>query len=63
MHKGQLATLKDVLKHYNEAPASMIGHNEAKPLKLTLHEQTQLERYLTTLEASQASESKWLKAH
>ena len=62
MHKGQLATLKDVLKHYNEAPASMIGHNEAKPLKLTLHELTQLERFLTTLEASQASESKWLKA-
>ena len=62
MHKGQLATLKDVLKHYSEAPASMIGHNEAKPLKLTLHELTQLERFLTTLEASQASDSKWLKA-
>ena len=62
MHKGQLATLNDVVRHYNEAPASMIGHNEAKPLKLTLHELTQLERFLMPLEALQAAESKWVKA-
>ena len=40
----------------------MIGHNEAKPLELTLHELTQLERFLMTLEAIQAAESKWVKA-
>ena len=62
MHKGQLATLNDVVRHYNEAPPSMIGHNEAKPLKLTLHELTQLEKFLMTLEALQAAESKWFKA-
>jgi cytochrome c peroxidase len=50
-HKGQLATLADVLEHYNEAPDAMIGHNEAKPLDLGRGELQQLEAFLMTLEA------------
>ncbi len=51
MHKGQLATIADVLQHYNEAPDSMIGHNEAKPLGLGSRELSQLESFLGTLAA------------
>jgi cytochrome c peroxidase len=50
-HAGQLATLRDVLEHYNEAPDAMIGHNEAKPLGLRARELLQLEAFLATLEA------------
>ena len=51
MHQGQLATIADVLVHYNEAPDAMIGHNEAKPLGLSERELGQLEAFLTTLSA------------
>jgi cytochrome c peroxidase len=50
MHKGQLATLMDVLTHYNEAPDAMIGHNEAEPLNLSRRELRQLEAFLGTLD-------------
>ena len=49
MHKGQLATIADVLVHYNEAADAMIGHNEAKPLGLSRRELSQLEAFLDTL--------------
>ncbi len=49
MHKGQLATLAEVLLHYNEAPDAMIGHNEAEPLGLGKRELRQLEAFLRTL--------------
>lgn len=49
MHKGQVATLMEVLSHYNEAPDAMIGHNEAKPLNLSDRELRQLEAFLKTL--------------
>ena len=51
MHKGQLATLADVLRHYNDAPDAMIGHNEAKPLSLNSRQLSQLEAFLLTLAA------------
>ena len=51
MHKGQLATLADVLEHYNEAPDAMIGHNEAEPLGLNESELQQVEAFLNTLAA------------
>jgi cytochrome c peroxidase len=51
MHKGQLATIADVLNHYNEASDAMIGHNEAKPLGFGDRELGQLETFLTTLAA------------
>ncbi|MDH3416445.1 MAG: hypothetical protein OEM64_09080 [Gammaproteobacteria bacterium] len=56
MHKGQLATLADVLQHYNEAPDAMIGHNEAKPLGLGARELQKLEAFLNTLTASVAAD-------
>jgi len=49
MHKGQVATLSEVLVHYNDAPDAMIGHNEAKPLGLSARELWQLEAFLRTL--------------
>ena len=51
MHKGQVATLAEALQHYNEAADAMIGHNEAKPLKLSSRELRQLEAFLKTLTA------------
>lgn len=62
MHKGQLATLHAVLEHYNEAPPAMIGHNEAKPLKLRAGELRQLEAFLLTLSAPPAIGQQWLRA-
>lgn len=60
MHKGQLPTLTDVLRHYNEAPTAIIGHNEAKPLNLTLTELSQLEAFLQTLDGPVAAGNEWL---
>ena len=54
-HKGQVATLADMLTHYNEAPDAMIGHNEAKPLGLSERELGQLEAFLKTLAAPVAA--------
>jgi cytochrome c peroxidase len=50
-HQGQLATLADVLAHYNAAPDAMIGHNEAEPLGLGARELAQIEAFLHTLAA------------
>jgi cytochrome c peroxidase len=61
MHKGQLATLADVLEHYNKAPAAMIGHSEAKPLGLRGWELKALEAFLQTLAAPLATDPKWLR--
>jgi cytochrome c peroxidase len=49
MHAGQLATLSDVLAHYNHAPAAPAGHTEIKPLRLNARELRQLEVFLRTL--------------
>lgn len=49
MHAGQLATLPEVLRHYNRAPAAPGGHTELKPLKLNDRELSQLEAFLRTL--------------
>jgi len=49
MHKGQVATLAEALAHYNSAPDAMIGHNEAKPLRLSGRQLRQLEAFLRTL--------------
>ena len=50
-HKGQIATLGDMLIHYNLAPEAMIGHNEAEPLNLSARELAHLEAFLLTLSA------------
>ena len=54
-------TLADVLDHYNEAPAAMIGHNEAKPLGLSRTELRQLGAFLETLAAPLATPEEWLR--
>lgn len=52
MHQGQLASLREVLQHYNAAPPAVIGHNEVEqPLRLSRRELRQLEAFLHTLEA------------
>ena len=54
MHEGQLATLKEVIRHYNLAAPALVGHNQAKPLKLSRREIEDLEAFLLTLDATSA---------
>ena len=49
MHAGQLATLREVLNHYNRAPAAAVGQTELKPLGFSDAELDQLEAFLRTL--------------
>ncbi|MEA2490034.1 MAG: cytochrome c peroxidase [Acidobacteriota bacterium] len=49
MHAGQFATLEEVVAHYNRATAAPSGHNEIKPLRLSVREQQQLVAFLRTL--------------
>jgi cytochrome c peroxidase len=49
MHAGQLATLDDVIEHYNRALVAVVGHNEAKPLALRAVEKRQLKTFLDSL--------------
>ena len=62
MHKGQMATLAQVLDHYNRAPLAMIGHNETEPLNLSRRELKQLESFLESLAAPIATPPEWLEA-
>jgi cytochrome c peroxidase len=62
-HKGQHATLAEVIDLYNRAPLAMIGHNEAEEkLGLSRRERKQLEAFLNALDAPIAANPKWLKA-
>ena len=61
MHQGQLATLEDVVRHYERAPLAMIGHNEAKALSLSRRERAQLVAFLETLSAPPATAPHWLE--
>jgi len=56
MHKGQLATLREVLQHYNVAAPAVIGHNDAEPLGLSRRELRWLEAFLHTLDAPVAGD-------
>jgi cytochrome c peroxidase len=49
MHAGQLATLKNVIDHYNRAPKAPTGDSEVAPLGLSSSEATQLEAFLRSL--------------
>jgi cytochrome c peroxidase len=49
MHAGQIATLAEVIDHYDRAPKSPFGHSELKPLKLSATERRQIESFLRTL--------------
>ena len=48
------------MRHYDQAPLAMIGHNEAKPLNLSRRERAQLEAFLATLDAPPATAPEWL---
>ncbi len=50
-----------MLEHYNEAPAAMIGHNEAKPLGLGARQLSDLEAFLRALAAPLATPQEWLE--
>lgn len=52
MHAGQLATLSDVIAHYDRAPSAPAGHSELTPLGLNGRERAQLEAFLRTLSAA-----------
>ncbi|MBN9315468.1 MAG: methylamine utilization protein [Devosia sp.] len=49
MHAGQLASIADVLAHYNAAPAATVGHSELTRINLTAEELTALAAFLDTL--------------
>jgi cytochrome c peroxidase len=62
MHAGQIATLEDVLRHYNSAPAAPSGHSEIVPLGLSDEKLAQLEAFLNTLTGPLNAEPHWLEA-
>jgi len=49
MHAGQIATLAEVIDHYDRAPRAPAGATELRPLGLSKKERAQLEAYLRTL--------------
>lgn len=51
MHAGQLATLSDVIAHYDRAPKPPFAHTELKRLRLSVKERQQIEAFLRTLSA------------
>ena len=59
-HQGQTSSLGEMMRHYDQAPLAMIGHNEAKPLNLSRRERAQLEAFLATLDAPPATAPEWL---
>jgi len=62
MHAGQFPTLKEVVEHYNRAPAAPEGHSELKPLGLSAREVDQLVAFLATLSGPVRADPKWLTA-
>jgi cytochrome c peroxidase len=49
MHAGQIATLAEVVRHYNVASAAPSGHSELNPLAMSDMEMAALEAFLGTL--------------
>ena len=49
MHAGQMASLDEVVAHYDRAPAAPFGHSELVPLHLSAGERRQIEAFLRTL--------------
>lgn len=62
MHAGQLATLREVVEHYNRAPAAPQGHGELQPLGLSAGEVGQLVAFLSTLSGPVQADSRWLQS-
>lgn len=51
MHNARYTNLRDIIDHYNRAPAATLGVTELRPLHLTPVEMQQLESFLLTLTA------------
>jgi cytochrome c peroxidase len=49
MHEGQLATLREVVEHYDRAPAAASGRSELHPLRLSERERRQIDAFLRSL--------------
>jgi cytochrome c peroxidase len=62
MHAGQVATLADVVMHYDRAPKAPFGHSELKPLRLSASERRQIEAFLRTLSGPVVAPPGWLSA-
>ena len=62
MHAGQFATLREVLEHYNRAPAAPAGKSELKALGLTAKELGLLEAFLRTLSGGLSAPARFLAA-
>ncbi|HKO16313.1 MAG TPA: cytochrome c peroxidase [Gemmatimonadaceae bacterium] len=60
MHAGQLATLAQVIAHYDAAPRAPFGHSELRPLRLSPVERGQLEAFLRTLSGPLAAPPEYL---
>jgi cytochrome c peroxidase len=52
MHAGQIATIDDVLRHYNTAPAAAVGHSELTKLDLDAEDLKALTAFLRALDTS-----------
>jgi cytochrome c peroxidase len=61
MHAGQIATLEDVVAHYNRAPEAPAGHSELKPLRLSERELQQLAAFLRSLSGGTAAPAALLR--
>lgn len=62
MHAGQIATLEDVIAHYNAAPKAPFGHSELKTLELSDSEKRQLIAFLKTLNGPLQAPAGYLEA-
>ncbi len=60
MHAGQIATLEDVLQHYNRAAPGPLGHTELEPLNLSDRELAQIVAFLRALSGPLAAPSELL---
>ena len=50
MHAGQIATLEEVLQHYNTAPEAQVGHSELRPRGLSDKDLTHLAAFISALD-------------
>ena len=62
MHSGQLATLEQVLDHYNNAPLAVRGHSELAPLNLGPEDLRDLRAFLSTLSSPLATHPDYLQS-
>ena len=62
MHAGQFASLREVLEHYNRAPAAPQGHSELRPLGLGAKQIDQLAAFLGTLSGGVRADARSLQA-